>query len=160
MQNRYPNREMLDMLGRTALNAAYVAADITGDGVKETFCNCFVHVLAVALGCYVLSKPDGSALGATNMIDVLERHGAFDRTGAAEIAQVEANQGRLVVAAHRGRPSHVAVVMPGATMHSDTHGHRLPNGANVGKANFYGKHLGWGFTHADCPIYFIWKGAQ
>lgn len=160
MSERYPNRETLDMLGRTALNPAYVSADITGDGKKETFCNCFVHTVAVAFGCTLLSQNDGRALAANAQIDVMERSSAFDRTGAAEIAQAEANQGRLVIASRRGRPGHVAVVMPGVTSASPSHGHRLPNGANVGQSNFYGKHLGWAFTHADCPIYFIWKGVQ
>lgn len=154
----YPNRSLLERVAKTALNAAYIQSDITGDGIKETYCNCFVQTVAVALGCAEFSKPDGTAISANQMIDRVASSPNWVGVDAAT-AQAKANEGALVVAAYKSDPhGHVAIVIPGKLQASPTHGHELPSGANVGKKNFYGLHIGHAFTHAQCPVYFEWKG--
>lgn len=158
----YPDAERLQALGRLARNACFVKADITGDGVAETFCNNFVQVVAVALGCDDLSQDGGTALAAYHQINAMRGSPAWADLGQdAETAQAWANAGYLVVAAHQTSPrvpSHVAIVMPGQAQLSGKHGHLMPMGANVGRSNFDDRHLGWAFTHAECPLYYGWKG--
>lgn len=132
---------------RVESNPLYVRRDVTGDGVPETWCNLFVHVVAQRMGCPLppglranqqvawLSGPDGRAAGWEQVPE--------------HVAQRMADEGQLVVAGwfnRNGGSGHIGVVMPGL---GDAGTHL----AQAGRSNFTRGSLAQGFGDLQ-PTFF------
>lgn len=122
----------------------------------KTFCNIFVHDVCSRLG---LDKFKG--LLANHMVDVMEQEpDEFFRLTDNYIAQLAANLGHLVIAGWKnpaGHPGHVAIVVKGALSYSGTYKAKVPNCANVGSKNFYGKPISYAFKLESKPTYWLWS---
>jgi hypothetical protein len=160
MRIAYPNLAQLVALAKLALNAAFIKSDITGDGVPETYCNNFVHMVAVGMGCDELSRVDGTALGMNEQLRLMRtRPGWTELKQDWEMGARWASEGYLVIAGLEGQPNgHGCVLVPGECQASPSWGGRVPMVANVGARNFYNDKLSWAFAAARKPTLFGWKG--
>jgi hypothetical protein len=118
--------------------------DVTGDGVKETFCNQAVD--------YVCRRMDYNLLNgmvANQMVDFISRSTDWSPVTVAA-AQGYANEGRLLIAGAAADPhGHVVIVRPGIEDWSPKWGMKVPKVSHVGKKSLIGKHLGHAFV--DVP---------
>jgi murein DD-endopeptidase MepM/ murein hydrolase activator NlpD len=144
----------------------YLPRDITGDGVKETFCNWFAADVLDQLGVpipryggsagsytkphpiYGTNTPNKpfSAAGLLNFMNA-GGNGSWEKISAAE-AVSSANNGQVVLASSVG---HVAVVIPGSSGSNVRIAQAgATNGKNMGVSQGFG---------SESPVYFRYKGS-
>lgn len=120
--------------------------------VKKTFCNFFVQRIAKAVGY------DGFAdMTANEIFDRCSEDRQWSQVDASRAA-IAAQQGLLVVAAHKHQPhGHVAVVYPGGgLMYSGKWQADAPVVASVGHENkICGANYAFVVSEAP-PLYFLW----
>ena len=115
----------------------------------KTFCS-----LAVTWICEEYDITEFEGLLANQIYDILAS-GRNWREVDGEVANKIANNGKIAIAAQKGRPhGHVAVVYPGAMVWSTKWGREAPVLANVGKRNGV---LGANWAFAKEPEYFAQK---
>lgn len=112
-------------------NPGWVAHDITGDGVPETFCNRSVASIAAGMGCLDLREDQTANQMILSMISLPGWRQEFDLERVAPLAA----RGVLVVlgvieAVH----GHVVVAAPAPAQESGSWGGLVPMVAQVGTA--------------------------
>jgi len=118
-----------------------LSRDVTGDGIKETFCN-----LAVAYVCKQLGYHRLQGMVANQMVEFLKTSTDWESV-PIQIAQDYANQGRLLIAGQSNAPhGHVAVIRPGRAGKSKKWGVPSPKVCHVGASSCIGEHLGFAFS--------------
>lgn len=159
-ENKKTRGYMIDKKFIKSLVNKYQARDIDGDGNKETFCNYFIGDVAYNAGCHELHHSDLPML-ANKMLEVMSTSVDTWQELECDEAQIEANFGHLVIAAAKGnRHGHVALVIQGTLTWSKQFGDDVPNSANVGISNFYGKPVSYAFGKDMPPRYFKWIGRR
>lgn len=128
--------------------------------ITATHCNRFVALCANEVGCRDLGAPDEWT--ANQMVSKLEKLTQLGR-GWAEVdthrAQERANLFQLVVAGSKMEPNgHVCVVIPGELGWSKKHQADLPQVANAGVDNFYGRLASFAFPPEHTPRFWAWAG--
>lgn len=120
----------------------------------ETHCNFFVQRGAQLWNCTELN-----AKTANEIVGWVKSHPNWAPTDEAG-AQQAANEDKLVIAgcANPAGHGHVNIIIPGTMQESGKWGRKLPVCVNVGKDNFYGKHIGFAFVKTEPPSYWIWGG--
>ena len=113
-------------------NHNWVAHDITGDGVPETFCNRSVQFIAQGMGYYGFKRDQFAndmiqAMG----VDAKWREEPFESARVSQMAQ----KGVLVVVGLEDHPhGHVVAAAPEAPQESGSWGEPVPMVAQVGTA--------------------------
>ncbi len=119
-----------------------------------TFCNEFLQAASFLWGCLDLS---GKLIRDIHLC-VKGLPTRWKPAGMAE-AQLAANQGRLVIALwsdEAPQGDHGCIIAPGKLESSGTWGMEVPQAANVGKDNFFGKKLSFAFPANQRPEFYIW----
>lgn len=137
----------------------FKSRDVTGDGAPETFCNYFVDHVAHEVGCDDFRPVKGGYPMLANAM-VMYMGANTDRWQELDPdeAQVEANFGHLVIAGwnNDNGHGHVNIIIPGALTWSKQFGDDVPNCANVGPSNFFGRPVSYGFGKDMKPRYWKW----
>jgi len=130
--------------------------NIDDDPELETFCNEFLQASCFLWGCVEV----GAKLIRRIHQHVLAQMDCWQEVSYSE-AQLLANQNRLVIALWSdAKPGgdHGCIIIPGKLVGSSTYNEMVPNCANVGKDNFYGKKLSFAFPAAQKPTLYLWRG--
>lgn len=163
---RYPDPQALEQAAAAAKRDDYKPV-VKNGVIQKTFCNAFVHGVAVSMGCREFySQPHGRVMLANEMVAYLK--GPTSRRWVPLYqkwleVQARANAGELVVigraAAGHG---HVCVAVPGERAWSGTWGKLVCRVANVGKSNFTHMPLSFAFTVNDAPevLAWAWRGPE
>lgn len=125
------------------------------DGV--TYCNEFIQAAAFLWGC----EDVAGRLIRDLHLHVQAHPGTWRPVGLGE-GQLCANQGRLVLALYstpEPKGDHGCIIVPGRLEASGTWGEHVPQCANVGTANFYGKKLSFAFNAKEKPILYLLEGS-
>jgi hypothetical protein len=139
---------LLQLANAVVNNPAFESKDITGDGVKETFCNWGLRLIAE--GWFGVKAFNG--LNANSIHAFLKANG---QKVDAKTAHAEAFK-RFVIAAQTNEKGsgHVAVVVPDKLHFSGKWNKDAPSVANVGVKNGI---MGANFAFATEPDYFIFE---
>lgn len=124
----------------------------SNDGTLEvTFCNVFVDYV-----CNGLNYSDFKGMLANEMFDYMNTPKNKWISFEESVAQWHANQGALVLAAHKNSNGHghICVVLPGLLEKSSSFNKAVPKCVNVGKDVFFGKKISFAFPKEEQPIYF------
>jgi len=134
----------------------FVAFKKRPDGI--TFCNEFLQTSSFLWGC-----PDLEGKLIRQMHEYVIAHPERWPVVTYSEAQLAANQGDLVVALWSDpEPAgdHGNLIIPGKLADSGTFGCPVPQCANVGQTNFYGKPLSFGFNALKKPTTYRWRGDE
>lgn len=134
------------------LNGGDLSPVFDGDGnVKTTFCNLFIQYILNGFGYGAMNN-----MMANQMFDFM-----FDMKNgwisvSDDVAQNHANQGVIVIAAHKndGAHGHVCLILPGILEKSHSYGKAVPKAVSIGKDVFYGKKVSFAFRAEEMPTYF------
>ncbi len=120
----------------------------------RTYCNDFAGLADLIFG-------SGTLLGtyANDQVVNIESSPHWLECDAAG-AQSYANASVLALACWRsadtGNGGHICIVVPGKCQESGQFQSFMPIVANVGAANFYGKHAGYAFKKEQRPKFYAW----
>lgn len=128
--------------------------------VTGTHCNRFVALCANEVGCNQLGAPDEwTANEIISRIEQLVLKGLAWREVDPAEAQRIANLHQLVVAGAKQEPhGHVCLVIPGEMGWSKKHQSDMPQVANAGADNFYGRLASFAFPPDLPPRFWAWEG--
>lgn len=137
---------LLQLANAVTSNPAFETKDITGDGIKETFCNWGLRLIAQAY----FNTNAFAGLNANSIYAFLKANG---QKVDAKMAH-SASQTKFVIAAQANDKGsgHVAVVVPDKLCFSGKWNKDCPSVANVGVKNGI---MGANFAFATEPDYFI-----
>lgn len=119
--------------------------------VQVTFCNEFINFI-----CSGLNYLHFEGLLANEMFDLVNNPKQGWISVDETVAQAHANEGILVLAAHKNPTGHghLAIIVPGLLEKSLNFGKLVPVCANVGRDVFFGKKISFAFKVEDNPHYF------
>ena len=110
----------------------FVSRDITGDDIKETFCNRALWEIAAEMGCEVFKK---KKMYARDIIKHCQNSGDWTEVNP-EKALEHAKRGNLAICGKRyPTMDHVAAIFPTDMLFSGSWDKYVPVVANVGKRN-------------------------
>ncbi len=135
----------------------YVKRNVDGVPGDETFCNWFVNDVALAIGCPEFDG-DPWPLKANVIVKNIDNNPARWQPADPDEAQDSANEGKFVISgwANKEGHGHVNVIIPGKLVWSNQFQAEIPNCANVGSSNFFGKPVSYGYGKHMKPRYWIW----
>jgi hypothetical protein len=128
------------------------------DDKTRTMCNLAAHQVARDLGCSDLySQAASRPMLANEIYDFMLKSRDWGEVQMSE-AQQYANQGYLVFAVAKGKPSgHIATICPGLEQESKRWV-KVPAVMNVGAVNAIGKGLNWCFS--EIPKFYLWRNGK
>lgn len=123
------------------IHTSYSRPEFMPNPDGTTHCNQFVAEVAAGLGFKGLE-----GLIANEIVDLIASHDQWSETPLNK-AQELANGGTLIIAGIKeAGHGHVNIVVPGREKTSGRWG-QVPSVANVGKENFIGRGMNWGFSN-------------